>query len=64
MMSVLTDEQQLKMYSNIEVIKSNCVRCMKCQEDHERRIKALEQFRWITAGVCAVVMWLIEHFLH
>lgn len=63
-MMALTSEQQLEMYSDIKVIKSNCDRCMKCQIDHEKRIKALEQFRWITFGGCAVIMWIIEHFLH
>lgn len=63
MMSLTVNEQR-EMYADIKVIKSNCVRCMKCQDDHEKRIKALEQFRWITAGICAAIMWAIEHFLH
>lgn len=62
-MMALTDNQQLEMYSDIKVIKSNCDRCMKCQIDHEKRIKALEQFRWVTVGICGVVMWFIEHFI-
>lgn len=63
-MIYLTDEQQLEMYSDIKVIKNNCVRCMECQMDHENRIKGLERFRWRTVGVCGVIMWLVEYFLH
>ena len=63
-MMYLTDEQQIEMYSDIKVIKNNCVRCMECQKDHEKRIKGLERFRWITVGGCGVIMWLVEHFLH
>jgi hypothetical protein len=60
----LTSEQQLEMFSNVEVIKANCVRCMDCQKDHEKRIRGLENFRWWMLGGCGVVMWVVEHFLH
>ena len=66
----LTPEQQLEMYSDIKVIKNNCVRCFKCQEDHEQRLKHLEDFvqtlkddkkwvHWIYGSVGAGIVWLL-----
>lgn len=32
------------------------------QADMEQRIRALERWRYYTMGVCAVVMWAVNHF--
>ena len=40
----LTAQEQREMYADIKVIKNNCVRCFKCQEDHETRLKKVENF--------------------
>lgn len=55
----LTDEQELEMYSNVKVIASNCVTCTKKQEDHEKRIRFLEQRYWIFFGVITAIMYAL-----
>lgn len=63
----LTSEQELEMYSDIKVIKNNCLACKNMQDNHEKRITALEHGFWIFVGVSSVVTFVLpfvlNHFL-
>lgn len=67
----LTAQEQREMYADIKVIKNNCVRCFKCQEDHETRLKRVENFiqetrddkkwiGWIYGGLGGVIVWFLS----
>lgn len=60
----LTEKEQREMYTNVALIKQNCVRCNECIKDHESRIKKLEQAYWWLLGGCAVLMYAIERFFN
>lgn len=66
----LTAQEQREMYADIKVIKNNCVRCFKCQEDHEERLQTIEKFvqevrddkkyiSWISGGIGGLIVWLL-----
>lgn len=66
----LTAQEQREMYADIKVIKNNCVRCFKCQEDHEERLQIIEKFvqevrddkkyiSWISGGIGGLIVWLL-----
>ncbi len=59
----LTEEQQLEMYSNINVIASNCVTCKKSIDDHEKRIRFLEKYYWIFFGISISVIFILRLIL-
>ena len=60
----LTEEQELEMYSDIKVIKNNCLTCRKIQDSHEKRIAALEKGYWIFVGVSSVITFILPFILH
>ena len=47
----LTPTQEFEMYSDIKVIKNNCLLCRSQIKDLERRIKFLENKYWIFYGI-------------
>lgn len=60
----LTSEQELEMYSDIKVIKNNCLTCKKTQESHEKRIATLEKGYWIFVGVSSVVTFVLPFIIN
>lgn len=60
----LTSEQELEMYSDIKVIKNNCLTCRKIQDSHEKRIAALEKGYWIFVGVSSVITFILPFIIH
>lgn len=59
----LTPEQELEMYSDIKVIKSKLEGYSDCQEDHEKRIKKLENAYWWLLGIGTAISYFINQFL-
>ena len=47
----LTPTQEFEMYSDIKVIKNNCLICRAQIKDLEKRIKFLENKYWIFYGI-------------
>lgn len=60
----LTAEQELEMYSDIKVIKNNCLNCKQVQANHEQRLSILEKGYWIFVGVSSVVTFILPFLLH
>lgn len=60
----LTSEQELEMYSDIKVIKNNCLFCRKVQDSHEKRLAILEKGYWIFVGVSSVITFVLPFILH
>jgi len=60
----LTEAQELEMYSDIKVIKNNCLTCRKIQDNHEKRISMLEKGYWIFVGVSSVITFILPFILH
>lgn len=60
----LTGEQELEMYSDIKVIKNNCIGCKKIQENHEKRITSLEHGFWIFVGISSVITFVLPFFIN
>lgn len=67
----LTPEQELDMYSDIKVIKNNCLKCAECQKEHSERISTLEKevsilkedkkwTGWVCSIIGAVVAWVLN----
>lgn len=59
----LTPEQELEMYADIKVIKNNCVVCRGQIEDHEKRLKKLENHFLRLSGALAVLSFILHYFL-
>ncbi len=47
----LTPTQEFEMYSDIKVIKNNCLICRSQIKDLEKRVKFLENKYWIFYGI-------------
>lgn len=60
----LTEAQELEMYSDIKVIKNNCLTCRKIQDSHEKRIVALEKGYWVFVGVSSVITFILPFILN
>ena len=60
----LTSEQELEMYSDIKVIKNNCLFCRKMQDSHEKRITTLEKGYWVFVGVSSVITFILPFILN
>lgn len=60
----LTEAQELEMYSDIKVIKNNCLSCRKIQDNHEKRILMLEKGYWIFVGVSSVITFILPFILN
>lgn len=60
----LTSAQELEMYSDIKVIKNNCLACKQVQNSHGKRIAALEKGYWIFVGVSSVITFILPFILH
>ena len=60
----LTEAQELEMYSDIKVIKNNCLSCRKIQDNHEKRISTLEKGYWVFVGVSSVITFILPFILH
>lgn len=60
----LTSEQELEMYSDIKVIKNNCLACKQVQNSHEKRITALEKGYWVFVGVSSVITFILPFILN
>ena len=59
----LTPTQEFEMYSDIKVIKNNCLICRAQIKDLEKRIKFLENKYWIFYGVGLIVSLLFPTIL-
>ncbi len=62
----LSEDQQLEMYSDIKVIKNNCIGCAKRitqlekeNDDLKKRVSALEKFQLIVMTICGFIGTLI-----
>ena len=60
----LTPTQELEMYSDIKVIKNNCLICRSQIKDLEKRIKFIENKYWIFYGIGLVISGLIPMIIH
>lgn len=60
----LTEAQELEMYSDIKVIKNNCLSCSKIQNNHEKRISMLEKGYWVFVGVSSVITFILPFILN
>jgi len=60
----LTSEQELEMYSDIKVIKNNCLSCRKIQDNHEKRISMLEKGYWVFVGISSVITFILPFILN
>jgi len=60
----LTPTQELEMYSDIKVIKNNCLICRSQIKDLEKRIKFLENKYWIFYGVGLAVSIILPVLIH
>ena len=47
----LSHEQEFEMYSDVKVIKNNCLICRAQIKDHEKRLKFIENKYWIFYGI-------------
>ena len=61
----LTPTQEFEMYSDIKVIKNNCLICRAQIRDLEKRVKFIENKYWIFYGiglaVSAVVSMILQY---
>lgn len=55
----LTPTQEFEMYSDIKVIKNNCLICRSQIKDLEKRMKFLENKYWIFYGIGLSVSILV-----
>ena len=60
----LTPTQELEMYSDIKVIKNNCLICRSQIKDLEKRIKFLENKYWIFYGISLVTTAMLPVIIH
>lgn len=60
----LTPTQELEMYSDIKVIKNNCLICRSQIKDLEKRIKFLENKYWIFYGIGLVASIILPTMIH
>jgi len=64
----LTSKQEFEMYSDIKVIKNNCLVCRSQVKNLEERLKFLENRYWLLYGITLVVSVflpiLLQHFLN
>ena len=60
----LTPTQELEMYSDIKVIKNNCLICRSQIKDLEKRIKFLENKYWIFYGIGLVISIILPVIIH
>ncbi len=60
----LTPTQEFEMYSDIKVIKNNCLICRSQIKDLEKRIKFLENKYWIFYGVGLFLSMIAPFILH
>ena len=60
----LTPTQELEMYSDIKVIKNNCLICRSQIKDLEKRIKFLENKYWIFYGIGLAVSIILPIIIH
>lgn len=60
----LTPDQELEMYSDIKVIKNNCLACKQVQNSHEKRIAALERGYWKFVGICSVIAFILPFIVN
>jgi hypothetical protein len=60
----LTPTQELEMYSDIKVIKNNCLICRSQVKDLENRIKFLENKYWIFYGIGLVASIIFPIVIH
>lgn len=67
----LTAQEQREMYADIKVIKNILERNLKNLEDHETRLKRIENFiqetkddkkwiGWIYGGLGGVIVWVLS----
>ena len=62
----LTPTQEFEMYSDIKVIKNNCLICRSQIKDLERRVKFIENKYWIFYGIglaASIVVPMILQYL-
>ena len=59
----LTPTQEFEMYSDIKVIKNNCLICRSQIKDLEKRVKFLENKYWIFYGIGLAVSTVIPVIL-
>lgn len=60
----LTPTQELEMYSDIKVIKNNCLLCRSQMKNLEKRIKFLENKYWIFYGAGLSVSVILPIIIH
>ena len=62
----LTPTQELEMYSDIKVIKNNCLICRSQIKDLEKRVKFIENKYWIFYGIglcVSVIFPIVFHYI-
>ncbi|MBQ7450375.1 hypothetical protein IJS77_03075 [bacterium] len=60
----LTPTQELEMYSDIKVIKNNCLICRSQIKDLEKRVKFLENKYWIFYGFGLLASIILPILIH
>ena len=60
----LTPTQELEMYSDIKVIKNNCLICRSQIKNLEKRIKFLENNYWLFYGAGLAVSIILPILIH
>ena len=60
----LTPTQELEMYSDIKVIKNNCLICRSQIKDFEKRLKFIENKYWIFYGFGLVISVMLPVIIH
>ena len=59
----LTPTQEFEMYSDIKVIKNNCLICRSQIRDLEKRVKFIENKYWIFYGIGLAVSAVLSMIL-
>ena len=59
----LTPTQEFEMYSDIKVIKNNCLICRSQIRDLEKRVKFIENKYWIFYGIGLAVSIIVPLIL-
>ena len=59
----LTPTQEFEMYSDIKVIKNNCLICRSQIKDLEKRVKFIENKYWIFYGIGLAVSIVVPMIL-
>ena len=59
----LTPTQEFEMYSDIKVIKNNCLICRSQIKDLEKRVKFIENKYWIFYGIGLAVSIIVPMIL-